>query len=166
LELTMPTILQKTLPRALQTKMSLGDQRLARPLGDLNAAMRDLDLNWLEIQIAYEEGALVAFNIAVDPTGRKEVRVLTKSIEHFKHTFGVKKFDLTWKQIFKLILPHDKPFVTGLDIQAGLNCYPSLVENLTLAKHLKVIQAAQSGRGGTPTFTRASYEQFLEARRL
>ncbi|HXE41389.1 MAG TPA: hypothetical protein VN516_00080, partial [Candidatus Baltobacteraceae bacterium] len=72
----MPTISQKTmLPRAIQTKMDLRDARF-RPLGDVNAAMRDLDMSAPEVDALLDIQLLLGFNIAVDPDGRRELRVL------------------------------------------------------------------------------------------
>jgi|SRR6185312_15857974 len=162
----MPTISQKTmLPRAIQTKMDLRDARF-RPLGDVNAAMRDLDMSAPEVDALLDIQLLLGFNIAVDPDGRRELRVLTRSIEHFRETFGSNRLQLKWSEIFKLILPHDKPVVTGLEIQRGLNCDRGHVENLCNAKLLKVITEAQPGPHGSPTITRASYEAFMKGRML
>jgi hypothetical protein len=138
---------------------------LPRAMGDLNAAMRDLDLNADQVNALLDEGKLIVFNIAVKETTRKNLRVLTRSIEHYRETDGKSPLLLEWPEIFKLILPHDKHFVRGLEIQRSLNCDQGHVGNLILAGLLGPLnKRPQRGPGGSPIVTRENFEKFLKGR--
>ena len=67
--------------------------RRRRPLGDLNAAMRDLDLDAAGVQALLDEGKLIGFNISGRSGRRMAVRVLTQSVDHYWRTGRA----LTWQ---------------------------------------------------------------------
>src|SRR5271157_128759 len=81
--------LRSRLPSAIQIKLDLrvaGGGRCGggpRPLGDCNAAMRDLDLGDEEILQLLEQRALIGFNIAVKPAGRRRTSTGGKSFNSF-----------------------------------------------------------------------------------
>jgi len=135
-----------------------------RPMGDLNAAMRDLDLNAEKICALLDEGKLIGFNIAVSETTRKNVRVLTRSIEHYRDNAGKKLLALEWPEIFRLILPHDKLFVRGTELQRSLNCAGEHIQNLVRAKFFSISKKGRRGPGGSAMVTRSSFESFLKGR--
>ena len=72
---------------------------------------------------------------------------------------------MEWPQIFRLIVPHQKPIVTGLEVQRGLNCDRGHVENLVIAGHLTALKKSAPGPGGSWTISRPSYEAFLKGRK-
>lgn len=135
-----------------------------RPMGDLNASSRDLDLNSEKICALLDEGKLIGFNIATSETSRKNLRVLTQSIEHYRATGGKKLLTLEWPEIFRLILPHDKFFVRGVEIQRSLNCDSDTVQRLVRAKCFSTSKKAHCGPNGSVMVTRASFESFLKGR--
>lgn len=132
-----------------------------RPLGDINSVMRDLDINADRVRALVEQGSLIGFNISAAKTARSELRVLTHSVEHYRRTGGEKVLRLEWPQIFRLILPHDKLFVRGVEIVRGLNCDRGHVENLIASGFLVCCKKARPGPNGSPIITRGSFENFL-----
>ena len=118
---------------------------LGRPMGDVNAAMRDLDANAEQVRALLDEGKLVGFNIGARDGGRATVRVLTRSIEHYLETGA--PLPLAWEQIFRLLIPHDKLFLRGPEIQRALNCDRGLVENLIRAKRFACVKQTRPGQG-------------------
>jgi hypothetical protein len=160
--------LRPVLPPTIQTQLGLRDPRF-RPLSDVKTVLRDLgefDMDAEQVRDLTEQRVLIGFNIAVDDLGRCELRVLTKSIEFFRTTKGRKYHELEWPQIFRQIVPHQKPVVTGLEIRRQMICDRGHVENLILNQKLTALTKSQPGPGGSPTIARASYENFLKGRML
>jgi hypothetical protein len=137
-----------------------------RPMGDLNAAMRDMDLDADKVRALLDEGKLIGFNISVNKSTRVCLRILTKSVEQYRQAGGKKPLVFEWPQIFRLVLTHDKLFVRGLEIQRALNCDETHVANLILAGYFVLVKKALSGHGGSPIVTRESFESFLKGRML
>jgi hypothetical protein len=168
------------LPRSVRYKLiSRGPAihvcRWQRPLGDLNTAMRDLDLSGEEVRQLTEQRMLIGFNIAVQTSGRGEPRILTRSLEHFRQTRGRTTLQLSWPEIFKIVFPGPKrsgdpgsdlpDTLTGLELNHGLNCSRAHVENLS-RHHFQIVIHARAGRGHTPRFKTASVERWLKSRML
>ncbi len=156
------------LPPSIQTQLGLRDPRF-RPVSDVKTVLRDLgefDMDAEQVRQLVEQRVLIGFNIAVDDLGKCELRVLTKSIEFFRATGGRKYHELEWPQIFRLVVPHKKPMVTGLEIRRALLCDRGHVENLILAGCLKPLKKSQPGPGGSWVVTTTSYEEFLKGRML
>lgn len=153
------------LPTSIQVRLELGETRF-RPLGDTITAMRDLDMNAEEVRSLVQIGYLIGFNIAVSNASKMELRILTRSVEHFRTLKHKRVCDMEWSQIFRLIVPHQKPIVTGLEVQRGLNCDRGHVENLVIAGHLTALKKSAPGPGGSWVVTTASYEKFLKTRKL
>jgi len=154
------------LPPSIQTQLGLRDPRF-RPVSDVKTVLRDLgefDIDVQQIRELVESRFLIGFNIAVDDLGKCELRVLTKSIEFFRATGGNKYHELEWDKIFRLVVPHKKPVVTGLEIRRALLCDRGHVENLILAGQLVALKKSQPGPGGTWTISRESFEKFLQGR--
>ena len=167
--------LRSSLPPAIRFKLDLRaaggrGQGGPRPLGDCNAAMRDLDLGDEEILQLLEQRALIGFNIAVNPAGRGEFRILTRSLEYFRQSAGRTAPDLGWSEIFQLIFPAAaQPLaphsLTGLELKQALNCSRGHVENLA-SRHFEILRPAGRGRGNTPRFKADSVENWLKSRML
>jgi hypothetical protein len=154
------------LPVSIQTQLGLRDPKF-RPVSDVKTVLRDLgefDMDAATVQLLWQSRFLIGFNIGVSDTGKCELRILTKSIEFFRATGGKKYHDMDWATICRLILPHKKPVVTGLEIQRSILCDRGHVENLILAGHLKALKKSQPGPGGSWTVCRESYEKFLQGR--
>lgn len=167
--------LRHDLPRRIRFKLDLrcaGGRTFGapRPLGDLNAAMRDLDLGGEDILVLLSQRRLIGFNIAVNPGGRVVMRILTRSLEHFRETGGQVYPDRQWAQIFPLIFPAAAgplpPYLlTGLELRQALNCSRGHVEHLA-ARHFEILRPARKGRGHTPGFRASSVECWLQSRLL
>jgi hypothetical protein len=158
--------LRPVLPPVIQTQLGLRDPRF-RPLSDVKTVLRDLgeyDIDAEQVRDLVEQQVLIGFNIAVDDLGKSELRILTKSIEFFRATKGRKYHELEWPQIFRQIVPHQKPIVTGLEIRRSLLCDRGHVENLINGKRLVALKKSQPGPGGSWTVSRESYENFLKGR--
>jgi hypothetical protein len=153
---------------ALQDALDLRDPVFA-PLSDIKTVQRDLKkfaLDATTVRDLIESHFLLGFNIAVSTETKPEWRVLTKSIEFFRATGGQKYHELEWPQIFRLVVPHQKPIVTGLEVRRALLCDRGHVENLILAGHLVALKKSQPGPGGSWTICRESYGKFLKGRML
>ncbi len=165
--------LRHQLPRSIQFKLDLwsaGGRTTGtpRPLGALNAAMRDLDLGGDEILVLLSRRRLIGFNIAVEPCGRVELRVLTRSLEHFRETGGQAYPEQNWPPIFRRIFPAmtgplPAHLLTGLELQQSLNCSRGHVQNLA-SRHFEILRPARKGRGHTPGFSARSVERWLQSR--
>lgn len=154
------------LPPAIQPDLIQDDQRFG-PLSDIKTVLRDLrglNIDAPHVRELVEARFLIGFNIAVDDLGRCELRILTKSIDFFRATKGKKYHELEWAQIFRQIVPHQKPVVTGLEIRRGLLCDRGHVENLINAGQLVALKKSSPGPGGSWTVSRDSYETFLQGR--
>lgn len=169
----MTTTLPKPiLPASIQLQIGLRDPRF-RPVSDVKTVLRDLgefEIGAEQVSQLVDQNILIGFNIALDdsPDGRRELRILTCSIEFFRSTNGKKYHELEWPKIFRLICPHDKPLVRGTEISRTLICDGQHVLNLLGAGRLKRVPGTnfQRGPGGTPSITRESYEQWLKGRLL
>jgi len=159
-------LLRPILPPVFQAQMDLRDPRL-RPLSEVQAVIRDLgefDIDAEHVRQLVEQRLLIGFNIAVAAVGKKEIRVLTKSIEFFRTHQGRKYHDLEWPQIFRQIVRHQKPFVSGLEIRRALICDRGHVENLVSAGQLAALSKSKPGPGGSWVISRESFETFLQGR--
>ena len=87
-----------------------------------------------------------------------------KSVDLFRQTNGRKVCALEWPQIFRLISPHQKPFVTGKEITLRLHLDHGHVENLVLDGQLTALQKSRPGPGGSWIIARESFEIFLKGR--
>ena len=155
------------LPPAFQTQLGLRDPRF-RPLSDVKTVLRDLgefNIDADHVRQLWESQIILGFNIACDRRTHCELRVLTKSIEFFRATGGRKYHELEWPQIFRLVVPHKKPIVTGLEIRRALLCDRGHVENLIHNGCLTAVKKSQPGPGGSWVVTLESFENFLKLRR-
>jgi hypothetical protein len=152
-----------------------------RPLADMDCVKWALDVKTQDIERLIDLAYLVVFDISValesrSPlmSHRRELRILTRSIEHYRLTLGMRRLELTWPQIAQLILPPEKKLFTGVEIDAALSCNPNHRLNLIRAGELELppprrinSRAAWSrGRNCGPVVTRESIEDFLRRRKL
>jgi hypothetical protein len=152
-----------------------------RPLADTDCVKWALDVSAHDIEQLLDLGYLVVFDISValesrSPlmSHRRELRFLTRSIEHYRLTLGMRRLELTWPQIAQLILPPEKTSFTGAEIDAALSCDPNHRLNLIRAGELELplprrknCRVAWSrGRNRGPAVTRESIEDFLRRRKL
>src|SRR6266550_239352 len=86
-----------------------------RPLADTDCVKWALDVTAEDIEQLIDLGYLVVFDISIalesrSPilSHRRELRFLTRSIEHYRLTLGMRRLELTWPQIANLILPAEK----------------------------------------------------------
>jgi hypothetical protein len=153
---------QPTLPNLTVT--------IRRPLVGTNGASAILDRSTEEVDALIDLGALIAFNIATDtaPGSKRELRFLVESLNYFHTARDPYSFRREWREIFRLILSHDKPMIDGPEIDAALNCNPDHRLNLIRAERLQTCSGAgwRPGRNGAPFVTRESFERFLQARQL
>ena len=148
-----------------------------RPLADTDCVKWALDVSAEDIEQLIDLGCLIVFDISValesrSPlmSHRRELRFLTRSIEHYRLTLGMRLLELTWPQIAQLIVPPEKQFLPGIELDAVLSCDPNHRLNLIRAGELDVSRARRvawsRGRNCGPTVTRESLEEFLRRRKL
>jgi hypothetical protein len=151
-----------------------------RPLADADCVKWALDVSAEDIEQLIDLGYLVVFDISVAlesrtplMSHRRELRFLTRSIEHYRFTLGMRRLELTWPQIAQLILPPEKKSFTGIELDAALNCDPNHRLNLIRAGELDLPDRMKRkknpwgrGRNCGPVVTRESLEDFLRRRKL
>jgi len=152
-----------------------------RPLADTDCVKWALDVTSEDIEHLIDLGYLVVFDISVTMESRsplmshrRELRFLTRSIEHYRLTLGMRRLELTWPQIVQLILPPEKKALTGVEIDAALNCDNNHRLNLIRAGELEPPRGRgqfratpwSRGRNCGAKVTRESLEEFLRRRKL
>ncbi len=136
-----------------------------RPLGDVNTAMRDLDLSDEEVLRLVEQRSLIGFNIAQEKPGRSVMRILTESIDHFRQTQGQAALKIPWAEVFDAIFPGAQYTLTGVELQQGLNCSRGHIQNLA-DRYFEIVRPGRAGRGHTPSFKTTDVERWLKGRML
>jgi hypothetical protein len=126
-----------------------------------------------------ETGGLTwAWSIGLSYT--REIRILTKCVEHFAKTG--KGLDWTFERVLKEVLRgYKKPFITGTRLQIILNCSSTHIMNLlnselrtSDAKHwtpnseLRIVPGTSwtTGPQGSPLIVTATFVEFLKARAM
>lgn len=149
-----------------------------RPLADTDCIKWALDVSTEDIEQLIDLGYLVVFDIAValesrSPlmSHRRELRFLTRSIEHYRLTLGMRRLELTWPQIAQLIVPPEKKLLTGVELDAILSCDSNHRLNLIRAGELELPHDRRKtswrrGRNRGPIVTRESLDEFLRRRKL
>lgn len=140
-----------------------------------------LDVTAEDIEALIDLGYLVVFDISVTlearsplMSHRRELRFLTRSIEHYRLTLGMRRLELTWPQIVQLIAPREKTTLAGVEIDAALSCDPNHRMNLIRAGELESSRGRgkvratpwSRGRNCGAQVTRDSLEEFLRRRKL
>ena len=101
-------------------------------------------------------------------------RFLTRSIEHYRLTLGCRRLELSWTEMFGLIVPPDKASLTGIEVDSVLNCDPNHRLNLIRARELLPAGSKREagetgwcrGRNCGASVTPVSVEKFLRKRQL
>jgi hypothetical protein len=152
-----------------------------RPLADKDCVKWALDFGAPDIEQLIDLGYVIVFDIAVTlesrsplMSHRRELRFLSRSLEHYRLTLGMRRLELTWPQIAQLILPPEQKSFSGVELDAVLGCNSNHRLNLIRAGELestpprrKNARVAWSrGRNRGPTITRESVEDFLRRRKL
>jgi hypothetical protein len=152
-----------------------------RPLADIDCVKWALDVSAEDIEQLIDLAYLVVFDIAVRTDGRggiiaprRELRFLTRSIEHYRLTLGSRRLELSWTEMFGLIVPPDKASLTGIEVDSVLNCDPNHRLNLIRARELLPAGSKREagetgwcrGRNCGASVTRVSVEKFLRKRQL
>jgi hypothetical protein len=130
-----------------------------RPMSCVNTVMRDLDISSPKVMELIEEGRLTAFNISANASSRcRELRVLTKSVEHYLTAGWKKPLIMDWPEILRHILPHERLLVRSSEIERYLNT--SRVHVWALIKANCLVP----GSANRANVTRESFENFLKGR--
>lgn len=155
------------LQTAVQLSMNLRDAHWL-PVVDVNGVKWALTIDAHEVEDLVDQGSLIALNIALSINGRRELRILTRSIEHYRAACAARKLELTIEQILALMIPHSKPVIYGTEIDAALNCDPVHRQRLIHAEIdlLASTTSWRAGPGGSPTVTREAFAAFLKRRIL
>jgi hypothetical protein len=106
---------------------------------------------------------LWAWNISAYPEKRREIRILLEAGRDF---WMAKQCYLKWPEVVKLILPHDKKFLTTTEIARSLNAQAEHVRQLMLHKILKPVAPGRRGIYGAMQFPTEQFITFLKERRL
>ena len=154
------------LPPAVQSQLGLKvpKDHPVLTIDGVLAEAGELELTRPLVRQLWESQHLLGFNIARDPETSTDLRLLRKSVDLFRQTNGRKVCALEWPQIFRLIIPHQKPFVTGKEITLRLHLDHGHVENLVLDGQLTALQKSRPGPGGSWIIARESFELFLKGR--
>ncbi len=160
----MPIPRQLPLPR-------LADPRYKGALSAIETAKDLLGLNEDEIGILVDEGQLVAFDIRSPGAKRRELRILTASIVHYKQNATDPSYvsPITPDQAIEIVmasLKHTKPFLNRKEISKVLIGGRQHGMNLVDSKALPEMPGTTHRRGpnGSAIVSRPAFIQFLEAR--
>lgn len=128
-------------------------------------AMSVLDKTDREIWELIDSGALTwCFDVSLEPerARKRELRILPECIADFAEG---RKSEMTWVQVFGLLIPHGEPVLAAGEIEHCLNVSDLHVVNLAERKLLNRCERGGRGIGGAK-FTKASFTSFLTARRV
>jgi hypothetical protein len=150
-----------------------------RPLADTDCVKWALDVTAEDIEQLIDLGYLIVFDISVTMESRsplmshrRELRFLTRSIEHYRLTLGMRRLELSWTQIAQLILPPGKKPLTGVEIDGALSCDANHRLNLIRAGELEPPRTKRGatswsrGRNCGARVTCESLDDFLRRRKL
>jgi hypothetical protein len=114
---------------------------------------------------------LIGWDIATPGSGRREWRILTRSVSLAAKFLTSKQRppEWIWNEILGLVLLRlltDVPGIAGVEIQRSLNCSSTHVMRLIDCEALKLLPGTiyGKGRGRSPLVTRESFTDFLRAR--
>jgi hypothetical protein len=147
---------------AIQKYLDLQDPRYTAVLCAIETAKALLSLNEDEIAALVDEGQLVAFDIRGPGANRRELRILTASIVHYRSP-------ITPEEAVAIVLSavkHDKPFLRGREIKSLLNLGRQHCINLVSSKAIPQVPGTQYRRGpnGDPLVPRPQFINFLTHR--
>jgi hypothetical protein len=141
-----------------------------RPTMTMEAAKGALDRDEDEL-VALIGTWLIGWDIATPGSGRREWRILTRSVSLGASFLGRNERPPLWVWgdvlglIFLPLITH-RPCMTGVEVQHSLNCSSTHVMRLIESEALKLLPgtAYGKGRGRSPFVTCESFAQFLRAR--
>jgi hypothetical protein len=114
---------------------------------------------------------LIGWDIATPGSGRREWRILTRSVSLAAKFLTSKQRppQWIWNEILGLVLLRlltDLPAIAGVEIQQSLNCSSTHVMRLIDCEVLKLLPGTSygKGRGRSPMVTRISFAEFLRVR--
>jgi hypothetical protein len=141
-----------------------------RPLMPISAVMWRLDVQEDQVLELIEEGRLAyAFNIALDRSRARALRILTESVSDYLKG-RVRPADDTpeeFERVARQILPGN-PVILGTDLCRALNCGSTHVMNLTARGAFQTVPGTKwgTGPGGSPRLERGSVLTWLKERRV
>ena len=148
----------------------LQDASSRRPTMTLEAAKGALDCDEDEV-IALIGTWLIGWDISTPGSGRREWRILTRSVSLGAIFLGrdERPPQWVWGDVLGLVfLPLITPrfWMTGVEVQHSLNCSSTHVMRLIECEALKLLPGTTygKGRGRSPFVTCESFAQFLRAR--
>jgi hypothetical protein len=149
----------------------LADPRYKGPLCAIETAKDLLGRSEDEIGLLVDGGQVVAFDIRSPGAARRDLRILTASISEFNRDSGSEDWvsTITPAQAVALVMrgfKTDKPYVTGKEIKAVLNCGRQHGVNLVSSKVLPQMPGTKYRRGpkGYALIPRPDFVQFLTHR--
>jgi len=141
-----------------------------RPMMSMEAAKGALDRDEDGV-VALIGTWLVGWDIATPGSGRREWRILTRSVSIAARFLEKKEWppQWIWNEVLGLVLLRlitDQPGVAGVEIQHSLNCSSTHVMRLIDCSALKLLPGTSygKGRGRSPMVMRESFADFLRAR--
>jgi hypothetical protein len=156
---------------AIQKYLDLQDPRYTAVLCAIETAKALLSLNEDEIAALVDEGQLVAFDIRGPGANRRELRILTASIVHYRAHRSDPRYTspITPEEAVAIVLSavkHDKPFLRGREIKSLLNLGRQHCINLVSSKAIPQVPGTQYRRGpnGDPLVPRPQFINFLTHR--
>jgi hypothetical protein len=126
----------------------------------------ELARNEDEILAMIEDGSLLyAFDLSLEPKLAKQraLRVLPHCVDDF---IAGRSCEFEWPAVARLLVPHDHPILTGLEVQHVCNVSCAHVTALIRRKFLTAVKNGRPGPGGSPRITTESFLRFLQDRRF
>lgn len=156
--------------RKLRLFPELQEVSAIRSMMSMEAAKGALDRNEDGV-VALIGTWLIGWDIATPGSGRREWRILTRSVSlaaRFLET-NQRPPQWIWNEVLGLVLLRlltDQPGIAGVEIQRSLNCSSTHVMHLIQCEALKLLPGTTygKGRGRSPIIARESFTDFLRAR--
>lgn len=151
-----------------QSTFKLRDPRYQHPLCAMPTAKGLLGLAEEEVGELVDCGTLAAVDIRHPGAAKRELRILTASIAAQQQEQAMEWPPERVAATVLAGLKHEKPFVSGLEVQRLLNCGRQHATNLILAGREGLPHAPNArprrGPGGSPMVAREDLAKWLEAR--
>jgi hypothetical protein len=156
--------------RKLQLFPELREVSAIRSMMSIEAAKGALDRDEDGV-VALIGTWLIGWDIATPGSGRREWRMLTRSVSLAARFLDTRQRppQWIWDEVLGLVLLRlltDQPRITGVEIQHSLNCSSTHVMHLIQCEALKLLPGTTygKGRGHSPLIARESFADFLRAR--
>ena len=144
--------------------------RYRAPVLTLNAACGVTGLPEHALLDAVDCGQVIAWNIATQDAGRRELRILAGSAEAFHRAECAAGYECEMDPAAAIAAvlrgSGDRPWITGTLFARLLRCSSNHVLNLVAEGSLKLLPGTKVERGwnGAPRLTRESVHEFLRTR--